>query len=452
MTTVLAFLSNNFWLLMLLSGLLMLSVSKNKNRVALFFLLLFAVPSFGLPIPGFGVINYLFELNYIRILAFTLLLPTFLTLKKERGYIPIGKLLPDKFLIAYLLLVTILTLRDTTVTDTLRQCLYLSIDIFLPYAVISRAVNTMQKFKESANAFVIAAAMLSLIGLFEFSRHWLLYTSLNNALNMTWGLGGYLGRADLLRASASTGQAIVLGYIATVGIGLFLFLQYYIQKKTNKKFTALILLAGLIAPLSRGPWLGAIALIGLFILSGRNAVKKLTMLFLISIASLALISALPGGEKVINLLPFIGSTEKENITYREDLLDNSIIIIKRNLMFGSVNYLNTPEMQTMIQGQGIIDIVNSYLRITLEYGLVGLFLFVGFFITVLHGIRKGMNLDTNKDSEYHLLGRTLLSTLISILLIIFTVSSITFVPIVYWSFSALGVAYYQMMRQKNAIT
>jgi hypothetical protein len=54
----------------------------------------------------------------------------------------------------------------------------------------------------------------------------------------------------------------------------------------------------------------------------------------------------------------------------------------------------------------------------------------------------------NKNSEEYLLGRTLLSTLLAILVIIFTVSSITIVPIVYWSVAGMGVAYTQMIRNQ----
>ncbi|MNC40799.1 hypothetical protein D3C75_895330 [compost metagenome] len=53
----------------------------------------------------------------------------------------------------------------------------------------------------------------------------------------------------------------------------------------------------------------------------------------------------------------------------------------------------------------------------------------------------------DKDDERRQLGRVLLATLIGILVIIFTVSSITFIPVVYWSIAGLGVAYIQMVRR-----
>jgi len=153
---------------------------------------------------------------------------------------------------------------------------------------------------------------------------------------------------------------------------------------------------------------------------------------------------LPGGEKVVQLLPFVGKIEKYNIDYRESLLENSTIVIKRNPWFGSVEYLTAPEMERMRQGEGIIDIVNTYIGIALEYGLVGLGLFVGFFVLVLNGIYKAMREIRSRDDEVYRLGRALLAALVGILVTIFTVSSITIIPIVYWSVAGLGVAYTQI--------
>jgi O-antigen ligase len=167
---------------------------------------------------------------------------------------------------------------------------------------------------------------------------------------------------------------------------------------------------------------------------------------LAGVLALPLLAVLPGGEKVINLLPFIGSTEKGTIDYRSQLVTNSMIVIQHNPWFGSVDFLETPEMQALMGGQGIIDVVNTYIGITLKSGFVGLGLFVGFFALVVIGVFRAMRSLPNKDSEEHLLGRALLATLLAILVIIFTVSSITVIPIVYWSVAGLGVAYVQMVR------
>ena len=188
-------------------------------------------------------------------------------------------------------------------------------------------------------------------------------------------------------------------------------------------------------------------MIVVFIGTGRKAVKRLMLLALAGVLALPLLAVVPGGQKVLDLLPFIGTVEAENITYRQQLIDNAMIVIQRNPWLGSFDYRSTPEMQSLTQGQGIIDIVNTYIGIALSVGLIGLMLFVCFFAAVLLGIRKGMRSFSNKDDEARRLGRALLATLAGILITIVTVSSITVIPVVYWSIAGLGVAYAQMARR-----
>lgn len=104
----------------------------------------------------------------------------------------------------------------------------------------------------------------------------------------------------------------------------------------------------------------------------------------------------------------------------------------------------------MIQGEGIIDIVNSYISLALRFGLVGLALFVAFFASVLLSMYKALRAFPDKEDEHRRLGRALLATLLGILMIIFTVSSITVIPVVYWSVGGLCVAYVQMVRRLRA--
>jgi O-antigen ligase len=213
-----------------------------------------------------------------------------------------------------------------------------------------------------------------------------------------------------------------------------------------------LLAAGLIATLARGPWVGAAVLLVVFIATGRNAMPRLMGLAAAAVLAFSLIAMLPGGERVINMLPFIGSTEKGSIDYRANLLNTSMIVIERNPWFGSVNYLETPEMESLRQGQGIIDIVNTYIQVALQTGFVGLGLFVSFFVLILLGIYRAMRSIRDRNSEERLLGRALVATLLAILVIIFTVSSIAIIPVVYWSVAGLGAAYVEMVRRQKKET
>lgn len=450
--TLAAFLASNFWVYLFFAiPLLVYANRQETNPPALFFFILFVLPMAFIEIPGMGLVNYILALSHARILALAILLPAFLIQIRQADTLPFGRSGSDKVLAAYLLLVTALYLRATTVTDALREAIYLFADVFLPYFVISRSLKNLQSFRDALLSFVLAIMVLAPIAVFESYKHWLLYRSVLDSLELQGGMTTYLGRDEILRAVASAGQAIALGYVMVVGIGFYLFLQRSFQRKFTRRIGMALLAAGLIAALSRGPWVGAAVLLIVFVATGPNPARRLIGLALSGMLAFALIAALPGGERVINLLPFIGKTDESNVDYRMNLFNNSMIVIQRNPWFGSVNFMETPEMEAMRQGQGIIDVVNTYIRVTLEHGFLGLGLFIGFFALVVTGVYRAMRSLRDKDSDEHLLGRALLATLVAIMVIISTVSSITVIPIVYWSVAGLGVAYAQMVRKQQTV-
>ncbi len=448
--TLAAFLTQTYWLYFLFAALLLLfSNMREKNPPALYFFVLFVIPEIIYPLPGLGLVNSLFDLTNARLLALAVLLPAFLALQKQSDTLPITRTGSDKALIAYLLLTALLYFREDSFTNVIRRDFYLFIDVFLPYFVISRSLKDLQSFRDALLSLVVALMVLAILAIFEFSKGWILYSSLMAMYQLEEGFTAYLGRDGMLRALATSGQPIVLGYLMVAGIGSYLFIQRFIQKELIRRLGWALLIGGLIAPLSRGPWVGCAVMLAVFTVTGRYAVRRLISLALVAVCALTLASALPGGEKIINLIPFIGTTDKYNVDYREQLLANSMIVIERNPIFGSIDSINAPEMEAMRQGQGIIDIVNSYISITLQTGLVGLGLFIAFFASTLSGIYRSMRSIPDKDSEEYLLGRVLLSTLLALLMIIFTVSSISFIPIIYWSIAGFGVAYTQFVRKQT---
>ena len=417
---VLAFITNNFWIYLTLSGMFIyVYCAKASNKMALFFLLLYIIPPLEIAVPGFGLVNYLFMLSYPRFVILLILLPAALSIASKNNF-RFTSIWPDKFLLLYIVLIVVLRLRDTSFTDMLRAGFNAFTDIFLPYYVASRSLKNLQQIKVVTYAFVSVAIVLSLVAIFESGKNWLLYSVLGTVLGTGDPQGNYLGRAGSLRAISSLGHPIMMGYFVTIAVGFYLFLSASIQHKWIRRLGGLILVLGLYVPLSRGPWVGAFAMIVVFILLGSKSVKKLGTLFLLGALLLPLATILPGGDKFINLIPFFGNTEKGNIVYREQLYENSMIVIKRNLFLGSTDYLQTPEMQAMIQGEGIIDIVNTYLNVTLDAGIAGLTLFISVFASVLLGIRSRLKRVLDKSSEFHLFGRVLIAIIISVLVTIAT--------------------------------
>lgn len=440
--TLVAFLSHSFWVYaVVVAMVLLLKRPPMGHVVGVWLLLLFLVPAAGIDIPGLGVINYVFTLNHLRLLSLVLLLPAALALLQQRASLRLGSTWPDKLLLAYLLLAAVLQLREANITSTLRGCFYLFTDVFLPYYVASRSLRSLDDFKHALTGFLVAAALLAALAMFEMLRHWKLYNALTGAMGIFWGYSGYLGRDGLLRASVSTGQPIPLGLVMLTALGLFFFLSQQVPRTKNRLrwLGWLVLTGGLVASLSRGPWVGALLTVIVFLALGPKPVKQLLGLGILGLISLPVLALFPAGQRVLNLLPFIGQVDEFNVTYRQRLLENAWMVIERHFWLGSVDYLQTPEMQSMIQGEGIVDIVNTYIGVALDYGMVGLGLFCLFFGLVMGSMYKTFR--QQAEPQARLLGRALLATLGGVLLTIYTVSSITVIPWVYWTLAGICVAY-----------
>lgn len=447
--TLAAFLANNFWIFILLASVLLIYGRRHdENQLALFFSLLFAVPLFKSEVSGFGIVNYLFDLNYFRLLSLLILFPAYWVLRREPGVVAFGKTLPDKFLAAYLLLGLALQFPLDTFTNSLRTAFYLFIDIFLPYYVASRYIKNVQQFRDTLLAFIMASLVMGLIGVFEFAKGWLLYSNLTSALGLDWALGGYLNRGESLRALATTGQPIVLGYVMGVALGFYLFVGNKLPNRLIKLLGALVLGVGLIAPLSRGPWVGVAVGYFVYLAVGPRPFAQMIKTAIPIFAILLVAMATPYGDKIIDHLPFIGAVDNDNVIYRERLLTNASIVISRNPFFGAFDFYLAPEMEELRSGgdDGIIDLVNSYITIALTTGLIGLSLFLCYFLAIVAITFKGTMVVDGIDEELMLLGRVLLSVTVGVLLTIYTVSSITHIPIIYWTLAGLGVSHQRLVR------
>lgn len=445
--TLIAFLSHNYWIFIVLTtAVIAFAVAKEQNRLAFFFLLVFAMPALPADIPGFGVMNHFFTINYVRLLTLLVLLPTYLSLRRQPGIEPFGHLLADKLVAGYIALQFLLMLEASTFTNVLRHgAFYSFIDVFLPYYVASRCLRSGDRFRDAAASFVVAGLILSAIGTFEFAKHWLLYSKLDDALGVRWGYGNYLERDQVLRALATTGQPIALGYAVAVAMGLYLFIQKSVSSQAIRVAGWVLLVAGLIAPVSRGPWLGAALMVLIFAITGPRSIAALAKIVTGGLLVFGALMLSPVGEQIIELLPFVGTVDEHNITYRKQFTEISIKFVLQHPLFGAYDYIYAPEMD-VLKPQGLLDTLNVFLAVALGSGLTGLLLFAGVFVVSLTAIRRGMEDARRAGGEYFHLGRVLFCTLLGIILIICTVSAITIIPVVYWSIAGLGVAYGRMLK------
>jgi O-antigen ligase len=413
-----------------------------------YWLLLFVVPPVQVTIGGFGIVNKFLELNNPQFLAALILLPTLLSAgSTENRRANVGRS-ADFLIVSYVLLLAALQFGSTSVTDVMRLTFVYALNVLLPYFTFSRAITTAADTRKVLAAFVLAAFPLSLSAVFETVKGWPLY----NPIVFEWGgsmLSGYLERSGMLRAMASAMQPIALGFVLMVAMGCFLALQQNVKR--NIAWLGFALLgAGLVASLSRGPWIGAGVLIFTYVATGPNAATKLAKSAAIGIICLGPLLLTPIGSHLADFLPFMGSVDAENVEYRQRLFTNSLIVVERNSWFGSVNYRSEPEMQELLQGQGIVDVVNTYLEVVLECGLVGLTLFVGFFASILLALWRALRSTPTADPELRNLLRASIATLVAILVTIGTVGTVSYIPYVYWSFAGLCIAVIRLAQTQRA--
>jgi hypothetical protein len=292
-------------------------------------------------------------------------------------------------------------------------------------------------------AFVVAGSILALLAPFEALRSWLLYDGLRDALGAgPASLASYLLRGDALRAMASTEHSIVLGYVIMVTLMLYLFIASRVPSRELRLLCAAVLVGGLLATFSRGPWVGAVAGVLIVIASGPHAGRRLVAAGAFAAAGLAAALVLPGGEKVLAYLPSIeGGIDDGSVAYRSQLFEVSMRVFWNAPLFGSLGYLGNPEMEVMRQGQGIIDMVNTYLAVALPYGAVGLILFCLPFAYALWNCRSVFARRAATSQDERALGRALLGALVGIMVTIGTVSSIGAVPPLYWISIGLAVGF-----------
>lgn len=440
--TVSAFLLPNFWLfLILVAVLLYRGAIKDSNPVALVFFVLLAMPLIGVEIPGFAGIRYIFKINYFHVISLAILFPIFIVEAKRHSFRYFRDQRTDVYLYAYLILdwtTSFVAGGASDVTGALRGLFVQFVGIALPYAVVSRYLKDDAALLVAIASYVVGASVMAAVGIVESLRQWLLYTGIEKSLGIDWGLTIYLRRGNSLRAFASTGQAILFGYAMAIGFILMLGLRQHFQRRILWWAGLGLLFCGMLSSYSRGPWLGAAAGFLTFLLTGPRKWSNLGKLAVSGTLGLAILVATPLGGRLYDSAVTV---DEGSYDYRVMVFQVSKHVILQHPIFGAKGFDIESQLESLRQGQGIIDIVNTYVSVALANGFVGLLLFIGFFLSAIFAIFKRMHSYPNESGGGTDLGRSLLGAIVCILVSIYTVSSIGIVPILYYLTVALAIAY-----------
>ena len=441
-----SFIAPSIWLYVLVAAPAVLIASKkDPNPVAMYLFVLLAVPPVRVQIPTLGVIGQVFPMDHPRLLSLTLLLPLAFRLG---GRAPVGNeegspaqsrlAFVDMLVLAFMGLQLMLVLPFDSATSAARRIFLMFLDNALPYFVVSRACRSRATIVEALASFVIALVVLVPLEVFEFFKGWMLFAVVGEqwqAQDMYFPLH----RGPFLRAQTTAGHSIFMGYFAAMALGMWLYLQGWVEHKRARWLLTLTLFAGLVVPLARGPWLGAVAVAFVYFAFGPGEAKRSFKGVAVIGAVLAAIAMSPWGNELVEYLPFVGSVDAHTVAFREQLATASWSLILQNPVFGSFQYLSY--LEEFRTGEGIIDLVNTYAIVALTYGLVGAGIFVAIFVVSslkTFGVVRQL---APYDIDAALLGVVLVACIVGTMLVLATTSFLHAMPYFVWSLLGLTFAY-----------
>lgn len=449
--TVTAFVSPSFWLYSAVALVVLAwAAHKDSQPLALYIAMLHVIPPIGLYIPMVGI-NQLFQLNNYRILSLAILLPLAFRLLRAPGPGPSRvRLMMDACIIGYVLLQLVLLVPYETFTNTLRRGFLLTLDVVLVYYTFSRACITRRAIHDVMASFCLTCAIFAAIAVFETAKGWLLY----QALGDVWGRPiefAFLMRGESLRSQVSLGHALPLGYTLAIGFGFMLYLAQTLRSRSAAALLAAWLWLGMLAAYSRGPWLVAAIAFFVFVALQPAGVVRFVKYGFLAVVGAGGVLFSPWGSRVVESLPFIGGTvDIETVDYRKRLAEVSWQLIQQNPLVGNPFVLT--QMEELRQGQGIIDLVNSYASIALLYGLPGLALFVGVFVGALWIAGRMLRRWADVDLDVTSLGACLVACVLGTLVMLAIGSFGTGLAWMSWILAGMAAGYGQLQEEPEAAT
>lgn len=360
-----------------------------RSTVVLYIGIIAAIPlgmAYQIPFPG---LNYLMEVDYAKVATLVLLGPVFARVLFEKS--PKQLVIVDWLLLFFVLFTSVMAFRDLPFTSVLRLAVDQFVLIYVPYIAISRTLRTQDDVKWALRALFISLVILAVVALISTLRSWNYYVHLS-------GETGYKSFSDFRNGFLRVGATMPPSLLAfLMGAGVALLASWRRSDVLPKLY--ILPLAGLFVFVcfvtgTRGGWVAAgICVISFLIFNYANRSGR--RLFMVAMG----VGVLVG----INLI-FNDSTVLDDkygtVSYRAELIRTSMEQFRDRPLFGASDFLQSQRFAHLVQGEGIIDLVNGYIQIALYYGAVGLIAFVGAHGAALRGALQALSkLPPNKKAS-----------------------------------------------------
>lgn len=393
-----------------------------------------------------GPINYLLKVNFAFLVCAILMAPAAIRALTGRGLKGLG--IVDVAVWVFFLATVIFFLRATTFTNALRNGFVSLVTVVFVYYAFSRIPRDRETLEKIARAFVLAGLVVAMIGTVASFQFWDFFQSQNGRLFVDFSLTKT--RAGALRVSSTFGGAYIdFGITCTVVLLVASVFIARIKGVLGRLAAMGVLLFGAYATGSRGPFFGLLVTAPVFLMFRPDTVKLGMRLGVIGVITLAAVLTTPKGQEVLSFIPFVGNPDlsEGSVTYRQDLWRNSWEVIKRWPLFGNPYFLQTPWMQAMRQGEGIIDILNVYLDQAMRHGVpVAILYFLAHFVPPFASFLQLRAYREEEDLEWRLLGTGIAGGMLIYAISYMTTAKLGFAPEIGWMLIGLNVAHYRISR------
>ncbi|MEQ1930686.1 MAG: O-antigen ligase family protein [Parvularculaceae bacterium] len=428
---------------LLTCGVLLFALAPGEkgSRLSYYFLTFSAVPAgieAQIPFPG---LNYLFILDFPKVAFFALLIAAFLTAVRP----PASKHAPaiGTFVVLLTLLFAIMAFRSENMTSGVRSGVNFALTYALPYVGLIRLMEKDDALDKVFAGLIFLALIFFCSSLVSQATKWNFYDFLSGRI----GLPVFADfRNGILRASVTL-NTVLAGYL--LGLGL-LAIAYFRSLKTLG-FVRAWLYRGMFAlgaffTYSRGAWLAIGLCLAVYVFFTK-APRGLRPTLMTAGAIVGVPAAL-----IYSLNADFGAIDAYGtFAYRQDLVRATLVHFQHYPLFGDAYFYDRAHFAHLLQGQGIIDFVNRYVQIVVEYGGVGLFLFIAPWAALLIGL---LTLPTRardfwgSPAEYR--RAAMLAVTLSYLVLIATTSDVSYMKQFGVAILALGAGFIGAVRAKTS--
>lgn len=262
--------------------------------------------------------------------------------------------------------------RDTSATNFMRAALEAAWDTLLPYYVVSRSLRTFEDVRVALFGLIAATIALSVLAFYEAFRHWPMYRSVfaHYGISLSSGASVKL-RGGFIRSPGPFPEPVSFAFCLAVG-----FIAIYACRTVfRSRYAHLAILGiatlGILAPQSRGAWMGLVVGIAVYQIFIKQIAGLGRMALYGAVGLIVVVGSSSIGNRVTDTLGVNNGPD-----YRVTLFSRGVEEVKKFPLIGRPIGQVYYSLRDLMQGEGIVDFVNTYLYVALVSGLIGLFVFV----------------------------------------------------------------------------